>query len=113
MKKVKSLILLLFAIFACVHAHAQEGRIEAGIRFRKSQSVIDESFANNAEQLKQIVSLLDSLGNDPAIIIRSVEFCGAVSPEGPTYINRYERIMRQSSGSYSFDAFLEYDRKNL
>ena len=25
----------------------------------------------------------------------------------------YERIMRQSSGSYSFDAFLEYDRRNL
>ena len=87
-KHIVLFLSLLFAIFACVHAHAQEGRIEAGIRFRKSQSVIDESFANNAEQLKQIVSLLDSLSEDPAIIIRSVEFCGAVSPEGPTYINR-------------------------
>ena len=88
MKKVKTLILLLFAIFSCVHVYAQESRIEAGVRFRKSQSVIDENFADNAEQLQQILSLLDSLNQDPTITIRSVEFCGAVSPEGPTYINR-------------------------
>ncbi|MBR3702749.1 MAG: hypothetical protein IKM12_04290, partial [Alistipes sp.] len=62
-----------------MHAYAQESRIEAGVRFRKSQSVIDENFADNAEQLQQILSLLDSLNQDPTITIRSVEFCGAVS----------------------------------
>lgn len=88
MKKVNALILLFVAVFSCVHAYAQDGRIEAGIHFRQSRSVIEENFANNAESLNHIISTLDSISSDPNIIIRSVEFCGAVSPEGTVAINR-------------------------
>ena len=88
--RYKTVILsLFFAIFSCACAYAQEHRTEAGIYFRQSQSVIDVDFQDNGTQLRQIVSLLDSIATNPDIAIRSIEFCGAASPEGSSSVNRY------------------------
>ena len=88
MKIWKRIILLIVAGLTCAYAHAQEHRIEADIIFRQSQSVIDKDFANNTEQLAKITHLLDSMRHDERIEIRSIEFCGAASPEGSSTINK-------------------------
>lgn len=64
-------------------------RDEMHIRFRVSEDRIDSTYMNNADSLRRIVEWVDQVQRDSMVDIVSVEFCGAVSPEGSVRINRY------------------------
>ena len=59
------------------------------IRFRVSRNIIDPRYMNNADSLKRIVEWVDATKRDKMIDLVSVEFCGAVSPEGSVRFNRW------------------------
>ena len=59
------------------------------IRFRVSRNIIDPRYMNNADSLKRIVEWVDEAKRDKMIDLVSVEFCGAVSPEGSVRFNRW------------------------
>ena len=59
------------------------------IRFRVSRNIIDPRYMNNADSLKRIVEWVDKAKRDKMIDLVSVEFCGAVSPEGSVRFNRW------------------------
>ena len=59
------------------------------IRFRVSRNIIDPRYMNNADSLKRIVEWVDKAKRDSMLDLISVEFCGAVSPEGSVRFNRW------------------------
>ena len=59
------------------------------IRFRVSKNIIDPHYMNNEDSLKRIVDWVDEAKRDKMIDLVSVEFCGAVSPEGSVRFNRW------------------------
>ena len=64
-------------------------REEMHIRFRVAKDIIDPGYMNNADSLKRIVEWINEVRNDSMVDIVSVEFCGAVSPEGSVKFNRW------------------------
>lgn len=67
----------------------EQRRDEMHIRFRVSRNIIDPRYMNNADSLKRIVEWVDEAKRDKMIDLVSVEFCGAVSPEGSVRFNRW------------------------
>ena len=67
----------------------EQRRDEMHIRFRVSRNIIDPRYMNNADSLKRIVEWVDEAKHDKMIDLVSVEFCGAVSPEGSVRFNRW------------------------
>ena len=59
------------------------------IRFRVSKNIIDPRYMNNADSLNRIVEWVDKAKRDSMLDLISVEFCGAVSPEGSVRFNRW------------------------
>lgn len=78
------LILLMFTQYI----HAQENRTEVKIDFRVNVTRIDPKYSDNAARIREIVSYLKNIENDPRVDIVSVSFCGAASPEGHYEWNR-------------------------
>lgn len=64
-------------------------RDQMHIRYRVAKSYIDPSYMNNADSLAHIVEWIESVQRDTTVEIVSVEFCGAVSPEGSVRFNRW------------------------
>lgn len=88
MNRIKFITILCCMVLANAYTYAQEQHTETGILFRQGQSNIDPNFANNGQQLKDIIELLGSVCNNPDVEVRSITFCGSASPEGNSEINR-------------------------
>lgn len=64
-------------------------RDQMHIRYRVAKSHIDPSYMNNADSLAHIVEWIENVQRDTTVEIVSVEFCGAVSPEGSVSFNHW------------------------
>lgn len=64
-------------------------RDEMHIRFVVAKSNINPSYMNNTDSLNRIIEWIDKVRRDSMIQLVSVEFCGAVSPEGSVRFNHY------------------------
>lgn len=64
-------------------------RDQMHIRYRVAKAYIDPSYMNNADSLAHIVDWINEVRRDTTIELVSVEFCGAVSPEGSVRFNRW------------------------
>lgn len=85
------MLLLPFAL------SAQEARDSFCIEFKVNSRVVDPSFGNNAETLKRLDSFLRSVETDSTVALRSVEFCGAASPDGRVAANKKLALARFES----------------
>lgn len=56
--------------------------------FRRSETVIDTTFADNARRLPHIITLLTEALDNDTLRLQSVTFSGSASPEGPISLNR-------------------------
>ena len=72
-------------------------REEMHIRFVVAKNKIERNYMNNAHVLDSIVRWVDKISNDEMVEIVSVEFCGAVSPEGSVRFNRWLSNARLSA----------------
>lgn len=70
-------------------ATKEQMRDEMHIRFRVSKNIIDPRYMNNADSLKRIIEWVEEAKRDSMVDLVSVEFCGAVSPEGSVRFNRW------------------------
>ncbi len=84
----KRILLSIVAICAAMSVVAQERRVETSISFRQGHGTIDLNYDGNREKLDQLVALLDSINSTGSVVLTSVEFSGAASPEGSAAINR-------------------------
>ena len=72
-----------------VYIHSNElTRTEMNIVFRVGRSIIDSTYMDNSATLHRMVEWVNSVQQDSLVDIVSVEFCGAVSPEGSSAINK-------------------------
>lgn len=69
-------------------------REEMHIRFVVAKNKIERWYMNNAATLDSIVRWVDKVSNDEMVEIVSVEFCGAVSPEGSVRFNHWLSVAR-------------------
>ena len=68
---------------------AQEySRLDACVDFRINSAIIDEGYNDNSQLTQSVEELINTISNDPAAEIISVEICGSASPDGPAEINR-------------------------
>lgn len=69
-------------------------REEMHIRYRVAKAYIDENYMNNKPVLERIVEWTEDVKKDTMLNIVSVEFCGAVSPEGSVPFNHWLSVAR-------------------
>ena len=94
---VMMLLLLVFGFQLDISAQTAEKVVETSelrrdamrIRFVVAKCNINPNYMNNADSLKRIVEWIDKVQRDSMVDIVSVEFCGAVSPEGSVRFNHY------------------------
>ncbi|MBP3424926.1 MAG: DUF3575 domain-containing protein [Alistipes sp.] len=95
-----SILIVVTALFAVHDLSAQrvvERRTESSelrrdqmhIRYRVAKWNIDPHYMNNTDSLAHIVDWIDGVKRDSTVELVSVEFCGAVSPEGSVRFNRW------------------------
>lgn len=89
------IILSSLAAGACGEAAAQNApatdavpSASTDIMFRRSETVIDTTFADNARRLPQIISLITDALESDTLRLLSVTFTGSASPEGSADLNR-------------------------
>ena len=87
MSKFRWRILLLLLLCAWSVVSAKEHRTEIRLDFRLNSSIVEPSYSDNALQLQKIVDFIRQFENNPTLTLRSVSFCGSVSPEGTFDIN--------------------------
>lgn len=80
----------IFLLFVCAWSvvSAKEHHTEIRLDFRVNNPVIELSYRDNANQLSKIITFLKETEQDSTITLRKVSFCGSVSPEGSTELNR-------------------------
>ena len=69
-------------------------REEMHIRYRVAKAYIDKGYMNNQPVLDRIVEWTEDIQRDSMVNILSVEFCGAVSPEGSVPFNHWLSVAR-------------------
>lgn len=69
-------------------------REEMHIRYRVAKAYIDKNYMGNEAVLERIVEWAEEIQNDSMVNIRSIEFCGAVSPEGSVPFNHWLSVAR-------------------
>lgn len=69
-------------------------REEMHIRYRVAKAYIDKDYMNNRPVLDRIVEWTEEVKKDSMVNIVSVEFCGAVSPEGSVPFNHWLSVAR-------------------
>ena len=108
MKNISSLFLTIALLFAAVPLLAVESdflpvdegevrtqnREEMHIRFVVAKANINKDYMGNEEVLNHIVEWAENIKNDSTVNIVSVEFCGAVSPEGSVPFNHWLSVAR-------------------
>ena len=108
MKNISSLFLTIALLFAAVPLLAVESdslpvdegeirtrnREEMHIRFVVAKANINKDYMGNDVVLDHIVEWAENIKNDSTVNIVSVEFCGAVSPEGSVPFNHWLSVAR-------------------
>ena len=84
---MKRLIVSIFVLLGSIGTYAQESHKEVCIGFRVGSSALDVNFGGNAASLRDVVSFLHNVQNDPDLELASVSFCGSASPEGGRQLN--------------------------
>ena len=72
-------------------------RDEMKINFHVAKHFIDMNYMNNRQALDNIINWIESVQQDSLVNIVSVEFCGAVSPEGSVRFNHWLSLARLST----------------
>ena len=87
---------------------AQNGvkREEMHVRYRVAKANLERCYMDNAATLDRLVDWAAGIQKDSMVNILSVEFCGAVSPEGSVPFNHWLSLARLST-------FEKYVRKRL
>ena len=67
---------------------------EMHVRYRVAKAYLERGYMGNAEVLDHIVDWADAIQKDTMVNILSVEFCGAVSPEGSVPFNHWLSVAR-------------------
>lgn len=90
-------IALILWVLGISVAYSQEVRTEMYVNFRVNSSVVDTTYLDNAARMREIVSYLEAINEDPSVRLLEVSFCGAASPEGSAQINSKLARMRLSA----------------
>ena len=69
-------------------------REEMHVRYVVAKAKIERNYMNNAPVLDRIVEWAEEIQKDTMVNILSVEFCGAVSPEGSVQFNHWLSLAR-------------------
>ena len=94
---VVTAILSAFPLLSAQDADsAARGRTqeEMHIRYRVAKANIEKNYMGNAQVLERIVDWTEEVQKDTMLNILSVEFCGAVSPEGSVQFNHWLSVAR-------------------
>ena len=100
MKTILRLALAAVMIFAVSpFMSAQEmkpgmKREEMHVRYVVAKATLERDYMNNASVLDRIVQWAEDIQKDTMVNILSVEFCGAVSPEGSVPFNHWLSVAR-------------------
>ena len=99
MKKFLQMVMMMaLIILVSFPLSAQERsalkREEMHIRYRVAKANIDEEYMGNKAVLDRIVEWAEEIQKDSMVNIVSVEFCGAVSPEGSVPFNHWLSVAR-------------------
>ena len=108
MNFVSRIILTIALIFSAVSLSAMESdslpvdkginrsmnREEMHIRFVVAKADINKDYMGNKDVLDRIVEWAEDIQKDSSVNIVSVEFCGAVSPEGSVQFNHWLSVAR-------------------
>jgi hypothetical protein len=100
MKTISRLALAIAIIFAfSPFMSAQEmkpgmKREEMHVRYVVAKAKLERNYMNNAPVLDRIVEWAEEIQKDTMVNILSVEFCGAVSPEGSVPFNHWLSVAR-------------------
>jgi hypothetical protein len=96
MKIMPLVALILFCADASAQIRERKDvkKEEMHIRYRVAKAYIDKGYMNNAQVLDRIVEWADDIQKDSMVNILSVEFCGAVSPEGSVPFNHWLSVAR-------------------
>ncbi len=81
-------IVLILFVLASAFAYAQEQRTELTVEFRVNRTELDPRYSDNPTRVPELVSFLRQIDADSTLVIRSVTFCGAASPEGDYQYNK-------------------------
>lgn len=100
--KIMKIIPLMALMLVCASASAQDdlperravGKEEMHIRYRVAKAYIDRGYMDNRPVLDRIVEWAEEVQKDSMVNILSVEFCGAVSPEGSVPFNHWLSVAR-------------------
>ena len=83
-----SVLLIIFFLYCGTErTFSQETRTEIRVNFKVNSAVIDSTYADNANAIRDIKSLLCNIRKDSTIYITEVAFYGAASPEGSYELN--------------------------
>ena len=69
-------------------------REEMHVRYVVAKAKLERDYMNNAPVLDHIVEWAEAVQRDTMVNILSVEFCGAVSPEGSVPFNHWLSVAR-------------------
>lgn len=102
MKAITKLVILMTCILSAAPVlSAQDDAAARGrkseemhIRYRVAKAYIDKNYMNNKPVLDRIVDWTEEVQKDTMLNILSVEFCGAVSPEGSVPFNHWLSVAR-------------------
>ena len=72
-------------------------REEMHVRYVVAKAELERNYMNNAPVLDRIVEWADAVQRDTMVNILSVEFCGAVSPEGSVPFNHWLSAARMNT----------------
>ncbi len=81
-------IISALCLLGCVQLFGQQNRKEVFVEFPVGISILDTSYGNNAANLSDVVSYLETVKNDPTLELTEVSFCGSASPEGKFAFNK-------------------------
>ena len=95
-------LVVLMAVFLisapALRAQAQASYTEdMSVRYRVAKAYLDRKYMNNREVLNRIVEWTDKVQKDSMLNIVSVEFGGAVSPEGSVPFNHWLSVARMNT----------------
>ena len=79
---------LVFLLFGTSVLAQEKKHTEICIDFRVNKTVIDTAYMDNASNLREMKSFLQTVRQDSTINIIEVSFCSAASPEGSYQLNR-------------------------
>lgn len=77
---------LVFLLFGTIVLAQEKKHTEICIDFRGNQTVVDTAYMDNASNLREMKSFLQTVLNDSTVKIVEVSLCAAASPEGNVFV---------------------------